>query len=335
MKNLFILALVLCSFSANAQLSSGMVAWWPFNGNAGDSSGNAHISTPYNITYGTGMHGLPNTAAVFNGHNSYVGVSYKSDLNLTKFSICAKIKAMAFYDSLCQTNMIVCRGKQTFSSSYALHFFDNAYDNDSCAKRDTTKNVFGGWAGSYSGSSSQFQYTPTIQLNTWYTVVMTYENDTMRFYVNGVKKSTYKGSGPITTSTDSLHIGANYRTYIGYSYWFNGYMDDLRIYDRVLADSDITTYSLDVQDVTATIEDVQLYPNPATDRVMLKGSVRTLAQVQLCMTNNVGQVVHSATVQPAQGMIEQSIDISGLNKGFYFVRLVSGTESMTKKLVVQ
>ncbi|MBS1771539.1 MAG: T9SS type A sorting domain-containing protein [Bacteroidetes bacterium] len=335
MKNLYILILIFSPFVSNAQLSSGLVAWWPFTGNAADSSGNAHISIPYNITYDTGMNGLPNSAASFNGHNSYVEVAYKPDLNLTKFSICAKIKATHFYDSLCQTNMIVCRGVQTHTPSYALHFFDNAFDGDDCYARDTTKNVFGGWAGTYYGSSTQFQYTPTIQLNNWYTAVMTYEDDTMCFYVNGIKKSTYVGTGPLDSNTDGLNIGANFQLTIGYSYWFEGLMDDLRIYNRVLADSEIVTYSLSVNNTVPEPIDVHMYPNPANNHITIEGKLNTTNTVQLTITNSIGQYVYRQDIMPANGILKHGIDITELNTGLYFVHLMTNGESKTLKLIVK
>jgi hypothetical protein len=53
-----------------AQSTSGLVAYYPFDGNANDFSGNGRNGTEYNgITYAPGIKGQ---AANFNGTNAYI-----------------------------------------------------------------------------------------------------------------------------------------------------------------------------------------------------------------------------------------------------------------------
>jgi hypothetical protein len=57
----------------------------------------------------------------------------------------------------------------------------------------------------------------------------------MRFFVNGVQVSQVAQSGNMAVSNNPLRIGGN-------SLWgefFSGQIDDLRIYNRVLAASEI------------------------------------------------------------------------------------------------
>lgn len=236
-------ALTLFSLQSTAQLSSGMVAHWPFNGTTGDSSGNTHHGTGIFLHYGTGRNGISGTAAVFNGSSSYVSVPYQSDLNLTSYSICAIIKPTGYYSGLCQTNAILWRGLQYTSSNYGLYYFDNPYDND-CNIQDTSKNVFAAFAGNNGGSATQWQYSPNIVSNNWYAVVATYTNDTVKIYVNGQLKSKVLATTPLGTSTDGLFIGANFQNTTGtYPYWLNAFVDDLRLYNRVLTNDEIRHYS--------------------------------------------------------------------------------------------
>lgn len=236
-------ALTFLTLQTNAQLTSGLVAHWPFNGNTGDSSGNAHHGTGVFMHYGNGRNGTSNAAAVFDGTNSYISVPYQTDLNLTSYSICAIIKPTGYYSGLCQTNAILWRGQQYTSSNYGLHYYDNAYDND-CSIQDTSKNVFSALAGTNGGSGTQWQYSPNIVSNNWYAVIATYTNDTVKIYVNGQLKSKLIATTPLGTSTDGLFIGANYQNTTGsYPYWLNGYIDDLRLYNRVLAGNEILYYS--------------------------------------------------------------------------------------------
>jgi hypothetical protein len=54
--------------------STGIVAWWPFNGNAADSSGNSNNGTVNGATLTAGQSGLANNAYSFNGSSSYIAV---------------------------------------------------------------------------------------------------------------------------------------------------------------------------------------------------------------------------------------------------------------------
>ena len=75
-----------------------------------------------------------------------------------------------------------------------------------------------------------------ISANTWYHGVITYNNGTLSLYANGTK------SGSDVTGTNSKNgftLGAS--TDPGPTYYpFTGYIDDFRIYNRVLSGSEIT-----------------------------------------------------------------------------------------------
>ena len=139
----YLLAVMVCTAmfqQATAQLTSGLVAHWPFNGNANDASGNGYNGTPTNVSYTTGFNGISNTAALFNGTSSYIDVAYQSGLNLDSFSICAMVKVNGYYTGLCQGNIVMQRGAENQSGHYAMFFSDNMYN--SCFVTDTAKFSF-------------------------------------------------------------------------------------------------------------------------------------------------------------------------------------------------
>ena len=79
----------------------------------------------------------------------------------------------------------------------------------------------------FNGTTDVFSST-VLSYNTWYHVACTRSNGTVRWFVNGVQD----GSGTITTSigssTGTTSIGRT-TSYGGNFYYFNGYIDDLRI----------------------------------------------------------------------------------------------------------
>jgi hypothetical protein len=140
-KIIFLLTISLLQTAAFGQLSTGLVARWPFNGNALDVAG-THHGNPVNITYSTGALGGSNTAAYFNGSTtSYVSTGYQSDLNMTnKYTICAVVRPTDFYTGTCQASRILCRGADYSTGSYFMQLFDNAFDNN-CSAADTNNYV--------------------------------------------------------------------------------------------------------------------------------------------------------------------------------------------------
>ena len=79
--------------------------------------------------------------------------------------------------------------------------------------------------------------TSQLPLNTWTHVAATYDNTTLRLYVNGVQAGSRAVTGALLTSTGALRIGGN-------SVWgefFAGRIDEVRIYNRALSPGEIQT----------------------------------------------------------------------------------------------
>ena len=61
--------------------TSGLVGWWPFNGNANDESGNGNNGTVNGATLTTDRFGNANSAYSFDGVNDYISVLSSTSLN--------------------------------------------------------------------------------------------------------------------------------------------------------------------------------------------------------------------------------------------------------------
>jgi prepilin-type N-terminal cleavage/methylation domain-containing protein len=70
-------------------------------------------------------------------------------------------------------------------------------------------------------------------INEWTHIAITDDTSIAKMYVNG--RLVDEGPGEITTISTNLRLGTAY-TNIGY---FNGYMDDIRVYSEVLSSSEI------------------------------------------------------------------------------------------------
>jgi hypothetical protein len=84
--------------------------------------------------------------------------------------------------------------------------------------------------------------TITLSANTWYYVTAVLNNNNVTFYVNGVERDTVTHTtGGLVNTDDQYQIGAS--TSSGSSaltFPFNGKLDDIRVYSRVLSGDEIT-----------------------------------------------------------------------------------------------
>lgn len=244
MKNFLLFSLVLFIVFNNlhAQSTVGLVAHWDMNGGTTDVSGNGHTGHGSNIIPTAGRDGTPNTAYYFNGVNSVITAPYMADLNMSEYSICAVVKIDGFYSGLCQANTILARGKLNNPGSYFLYFDDNAYDGNDCYLIDSTKDIFKTTSGGKLATYTDWQYNPQIVKNKWYKVVATWNGIIWRVFVNDTLKSSVTSTGgTMGTSFDSIAIGRHIFD-AAYPYSFKGFIDDIRIYNRVLADTEIVNY---------------------------------------------------------------------------------------------
>jgi len=92
MKKLLFALLVLSVFTVNAQVPSyvptnGLVAYYPFNGNANDASGNGNNGVVNGATLTSDRNGSVNSAYSFNGVSNYISVGDNATLNPNSISI--------------------------------------------------------------------------------------------------------------------------------------------------------------------------------------------------------------------------------------------------------
>src|SRR5689334_3954187 len=97
-------------------LNKGLVAYYPFNGNANDASGNGNNPIFNNATLTKDYYGNLNSAYHFNGVDNYMEIPNNASLNPTNISICAWIKPTGFYYGPCHGNSVVMKGDADFQS---------------------------------------------------------------------------------------------------------------------------------------------------------------------------------------------------------------------------
>jgi gliding motility-associated-like protein len=230
----FVMILLLSTLFLNAQinLNAGLVAYYPFNGNTNDVSGNGNNPVFNNATLANDRFGNINGSYHFNGIDNYMRIPNSPTLNSNNtLSVACWVRVTGFYQGTCHGNRILMKGDADYlPGNYTLTFDDNAYTNgQNCANPipDILHENFYGL-----GSILAPGYTPYVQLNQWMSVIYTNDGITGKLYINCELKSSAPSGGLTFTNNYDLFFGRLNNSQ--YPYWLNGDLDEVRVYNRAL-----------------------------------------------------------------------------------------------------
>ena len=214
---------------------SGLVAWWPGEGNANDIVGTNNGTLQGGTTFTNGEVGQ---AFNFDGVANYVSVPNSPSLNPTNaISVEAWYRPPSFYGH--GNDSIVVKAYPTYGPPY--------YQYNLGATGDQYSNPSGDHAEFYFYvSSPETSYGSTAPAVTaagfwtpgnWYHLVGTYDGSAVKIYVNGALAGQAPMSGKLSDYGRPLYIGGNIdqpsvaRT--------PGRIDEVSIYNRALSSNEI------------------------------------------------------------------------------------------------
>jgi hypothetical protein len=281
---------------------SGLVGYWKFDEGSGtyatDSSGSGNTGT---LTNGPAwVDGKFGKALSFDGIDDYVQVPQSNSLDVTaEVTVEAWVYPRAYVSSEGDNSHIVSRCATNGGSVYVLMTYSST----------STK------AG-YAVNQMPFHHASSadLPLNTWTHLTMTYDGSSVKLYINGQFDSSYAQSGPIETTSNWLAIGckppaSDYPPPIGRIYaFFNGMIDEVRIYNRALSQQEIQT---DMEGPIA--EWGSLTASPSLQKVVPGGGTSFTISVD------------SPTIS---ANLDFSISISGVN-GYFVPKTIGGTTGLS------
>ncbi|HSU28775.1 MAG TPA: LamG-like jellyroll fold domain-containing protein, partial [Chitinophagaceae bacterium] len=179
--------------------------------------------------------GNPNGAYLFNGTSSYIQIPNNATLCPQQMTLFAWVKPMGFYNGLCYNNCIIDKGQADYlTGDYSLRFTQAAWTGADCNNPDILHQNFVGYSNT---NGSPPLYTPYVTPGTWYPVVYTVSADSVKLYVNCSLVWKAPKLSPIGTNTEDLFFGK--KNYTPFPYWFNGVIDEIRIYDRPINQEEV------------------------------------------------------------------------------------------------
>jgi hypothetical protein len=83
------------------------------------------------------------------------------------------------------------------------------------------------------------------------------------------------------------------------------------------------------------INDLNVYPSPATDFITMSFNVRQATELSWIITDVLGQNITEETLQVSTGLFSKNISVADLNKGIYFLEITQGDQKKISKFVVK
>jgi gliding motility-associated-like protein len=223
--SLFVFFLFSTTF-AQVNLSSGLVAYYPFSGNANDASGNNIHGTISGATLTTDRSGNANSAYLFNGGTSYIQLPASNLYNFSptgthSISVWVQVQSNPF--STVQAILV----KSPYTSDHYLSAWNYGIYIE-------FNRFMVGYASTHVLRSNTLS---TLDGSCWYHVLYTYDNGKWKLYVNGnLEAQDLSQSLKTLQDNSAIAFGKKGEAFGDY---YKGKLDEVRIYNRVLNDAEI------------------------------------------------------------------------------------------------
>jgi hypothetical protein len=211
---------------------NGLVGYWPFNGNAKDESGNGNNGKVNGATLTADRFGKPNKAYNFDG-SSWIELNQLTEINNSnQLAVSIWVNSTGFNT---HTNC---------NSGCVQFYFSRGYDSGNgfglATFQGDNPHFFGSINGPFAGGKD---VNSTIKIDIphaqWHHLLMNYDGETIKYYVNGVLSGT-------TPYTENIGIGKTSKAVFGrqfvpnYPYYVIGMIDDAAIWNRALTEVEIS-----------------------------------------------------------------------------------------------
>ena len=241
-----------------ADLDDGLVAYYPFDGNANDGSGND--GTVNGATLTEDRFGNVDSAYSFDGNNDYISVDDGSQFNFTNsLSLSLWVNPGLSQSALSYAGLIDKSHSHNSNNDISKSWVVQQVSNH------TNEFSFGfavNNTGQAFGSASVL-----LEPNVWNHILVSKENGTIKYYKDGTLIATFDDS------VSSIDTNGNLPLIIGsvnnWNRFFNGIIDDISIYNRALSEDEIKElYELDEPNPVTCSEEPATYSNETRQAIL-------------------------------------------------------------------
>ncbi len=322
MKKSLLVLFLLMSITISLQAQS-LIGHWKFDGNAEDAVGAAHGTTHGGIGFVEGKLGQ---ALFFDGIDDYVDMDTVAQIP-DIMSISAWVKS-----------------NEKFPTTFSI-IGRNGLSADN--NKGTLATILGNgkiqllqFVGGKNARASSDSVWASDSL--WHHVVFTRDSISTKIYLDNANVAEKFGSPPFDKSRNPLAVGVGKSTVPGEDEdrWALGFIDDIRLYDYALSESEIANLFTVVSTVNS--ENVpekfnfalENYPNPFNPSTHIVYTIPKAATVRLIIYNLRGQQVAELVNQrQAAGDYKVLFEIHNLNSGVYVAKLSADSQIATRKIM--
>lgn len=221
-----------------AVTTDGLVAYYSFDGNANDQSGNGHDGTVYGATPTTDRFGAPNSAYSFDGLDDYISVDYAAAFQLPAITLSAWVRPAVDLSAGTSHAVVVGRGEDITTDQAAF----NLMVGHTASPWANGTSAFYESAG---GAEQFFDTNVYPAAGSWTHLVASRAADgELNIYSDGALIGHWLSTpDPASNSFQDLLIGAFW--YVPtpatavITNFFTGAIDDVAIYNRALTPAQI------------------------------------------------------------------------------------------------
>ena len=308
-----------------------LIAFYSFSGSADDESGFGNHGSVYGPVLTNDRFGSPNSAYLFDGIDDNIRVTNNDILNVEEeITINCWINIGDLYS---REIFIISHG--SWQNRWKISIIPGG------KLRWTIKTD----AASNSGIADLDSHE-SLTADSLYNITCMYGTGEMKIYLNGILSSSRSWTGKLLKTDLDLTIGQMLPGNTEYNY--SGIIDDIRIYNNLLSESEI----IDLYDLSTSIAEEKEefipkqtrlhpnYPNPFNMNTTIRYDLNTNSHVSIKIFNILGQEVHTL-FNGKQSPGEKRISWNGLDNngnpvssGVYIISLDTGKFRQMRKMVL-
>lgn len=338
---------------------NGLIAWYPFNGNTNDESGNGNHGTNYGATLANDRFGNGNSAYSFNGINEYISVNDNASLKPSIISISVWVNVAPNQDPFMRIISKQYNEPQNFGSYQIITGNSNGNGKVGMTVRTGS--------GNSQSTNGIYNWTGDVGsniVNTWQHIVGVFDGTTVKLYQNSIFVTQVNQSGNLHYDLSNLLIakGVSGGSLPGTEIFYNGLIDDIGIWNRALTPCEINQlYESQLLDNQESISEAScesydwngqtytssgIYPQSFTNQYGCDSTVtldltidsidNTVEQNNLLLTSNQNnaayQWINCENNTPIQGATDISLQVE--ENGSYAVAIENGSCQDTSDCIV-
>jgi len=307
--------------ACTADITTGLIAKFDFNGNANDLSTNGNNATVSGATLVADRFGNANNAYSFNGSSDYIEIPNSTAYNNQLYTLSFWAKTSAPSSS----------GSGGFDVNPALI---SKLSPSTTVTYDNWVFYEGNGTPGFACYSTSGLGGPVFNDNNWHNIVTTVNTDSVRFYFDGALVGKVVRGTNLIFNTQPIRIGRSIATY-----WkaYDGTIDDFRIYNRAISSCDVDSLynipnpsTVGIADINNALE-FSITPNPFSEQTTISFSTEQ-KNTDVKILDVFGKEIKTISFSGKQLSIEKR----EMQAGIYFVQITDKNKNITnKKIIIQ